>query len=191
MVSKLLGDDAPGCLWAKGNLELLSRPMISLVGSRDIMPRNLEFARELGRQAALQGFVLVSGNARGADRAAQSACLEAGGADVETLRGRTHHGADALDVRVPAALRAAVGVRDAVTEARSLAADVASGSHGVLLGSVWCGGRRARVRRGWRTGRQATSVAYRNRRCRPKSAAPTRGTTVPLWTRAPGVLAGR
>ena len=79
MVSKLLGDDAPGCLWAKGNLELLSRPMISLVGSRDIMPRNLEFARELGRQAALQGFVLVSGNARGADRAAQSACLEAGG----------------------------------------------------------------------------------------------------------------
>lgn len=78
-VLQLLGEDAPGCLWAKGPLELLSQPMIALVGSRDIMPDNLKFAREVGRQAALQGFVLVSGNARGADRAAQSACLEAGG----------------------------------------------------------------------------------------------------------------
>lgn len=74
-----LGDDAPGCLWTKGDLALLSRPMISLVGSRDIAPENLRFACEVGRQAARQGFVLVSGNARGADRAAQRSCLEAGG----------------------------------------------------------------------------------------------------------------
>ena len=84
-VAELLGDDAPGCLWAKGPLELLSRPMISLVGSRDIMPQNLEFAKELGRQAALQGFVLVSGNARGADRAAQCACVEAGGQVISVI----------------------------------------------------------------------------------------------------------
>ena len=37
---------------------------------------------------------------------------------------------DALDVGVPATLGAAVRVRDVVTEARSLAADVAVGSHG-------------------------------------------------------------
>ena len=60
-------------------------------------------------------------------------CLEAGGADVETLRGHASladHRANALDVRVPTTLGAAVGVRDVVTEARSLAADVAGGSHG-------------------------------------------------------------
>lgn len=74
-----LGEDATGCVWAKGPLELLSRPMVSLVGSRDISPENLEFARAVGRQAAGQGFVLVSGNARGADRAAQQSCLAAGG----------------------------------------------------------------------------------------------------------------
>ena len=74
-----LGDDAPGCLWAKGDLEILQNPMISLVGSRDLNPKNVEFAAEAGRQAALQGFTLVSGNARGADKTAQDACLKAGG----------------------------------------------------------------------------------------------------------------
>ena len=74
-----LGLDAPGCLWAKGDISILENPKIALVGSRDLHPVNEEFAREVGRQAALQGYVLVSGNARGADRAAQDACLAAGG----------------------------------------------------------------------------------------------------------------
>lgn len=78
-VHNRLGMDAPGCLWAKGDLDLLSKPAIALVGSREIGTENLAFAREVGRQAALQGFVLVSGNARGADRAAQESCLAAGG----------------------------------------------------------------------------------------------------------------
>lgn len=74
-----LGLDAPGCLWVRGELELLEKPAVALVGSRDLAPDNLAFAKEVGRQAARQGFVLVSGNARGADRAAQDSCLEAGG----------------------------------------------------------------------------------------------------------------
>ena len=78
-VHNRLGDDAPGCLWGKGNLELLSRPAMALVGSRELGSENLAFAKEVGRQAALQGYVLVSGNARGADRAAQDSCLAAGG----------------------------------------------------------------------------------------------------------------
>ena len=74
-----LGLDAPGCLWSRGDLELLQKPAVALVGSRDLAPDNLAFAKEVGRQAARQGYVLVSGNARGADRAAQDSCLEAGG----------------------------------------------------------------------------------------------------------------
>lgn len=74
-----LGLDAPGCLWAKGERSLLEKPAVALVGSRDLCPENEAFAREVGRQAARQGFVLVSGNARGADRAAQESCLAAGG----------------------------------------------------------------------------------------------------------------
>ena len=74
-----LGDEAPGCLWAKGDLEILKGSKISLVGSRDLNPANEVFAREAGRQAALQGYTLVSGNARGADKTAQNVALAMGG----------------------------------------------------------------------------------------------------------------
>lgn len=79
---RVLGWDCPGCLWGKGELSILERPAISLVGSRDILPANRRFAWEVGKQAALQGYTLVSGNARGADRLAQAACLENGGSVI-------------------------------------------------------------------------------------------------------------
>ena len=85
IVRKRLGLDAPGCLWAKGDLSLLETPMIALVGSRDLAPVNRAFAEEVGRQAALQGYTLVSGNARGADKAAQNACLNAGGRVISVV----------------------------------------------------------------------------------------------------------
>ncbi len=77
--------DCPGVLWAKGDLDLLNMPKISLVGSRDLLPENRRFAQEVGRQAARQGYALVSGNARGADRTAQDACLAAGGAVISVV----------------------------------------------------------------------------------------------------------
>ena len=76
---KALGSEAPGTLWYKGDLTLLDIPSVSVVGSRDLYPENQAFAEEIGRQAALQGYSLVSGNARGADRVAQEACLRSGG----------------------------------------------------------------------------------------------------------------
>lgn len=80
-----LGLDSPGVLWAKGDLSLLNTPAISLVGSRDLRSANREFAKEVGRQAAKQGMTLVSGNARGADKTAQNACLEAGGKVISVV----------------------------------------------------------------------------------------------------------
>lgn len=76
---KALGLDAPGTLWCKGDKTILHTKTISVVGSRDLRPENIAFAEELGKQAALQGYTLVSGNARGADRTAQEACLKYGG----------------------------------------------------------------------------------------------------------------
>lgn len=85
ILRKRLGLDAPGVLWARGDLSLLEQKAISLVGSRELGPENRRFAEEAGRQAALQGLVLVSGNARGADQAAQNACLEAGGRVISVV----------------------------------------------------------------------------------------------------------
>jgi len=87
-VRAALGLDCPGCLWAKGDISLLDTPCIALVGSRDLHPQNRAFAGEVGRQAALQGYTLVSGNARGADTAAQQACLEAGGNVISVVADR-------------------------------------------------------------------------------------------------------
>jgi len=91
---KCLGVRAPGTLWARGELSLLEKPLIALVGSRELNPENRRFARELGRQVALQGFCLVSGNARGADRQAQESCLEHGGNVISVV-------ADALEKVTP------------------------------------------------------------------------------------------
>ena len=79
LLRQRLGLDSPGCLWAKGNPEILRTPAVALVGSRDLLEENRAFAEAVGHHAAGQGLTLVSGNARGADRAAQKACLEAGG----------------------------------------------------------------------------------------------------------------
>lgn len=77
--------DSPGVLWAKGDLSLLERRAVALVGSRDIRRENGEFAARVGQEAARQGFVLISGNARGADTIAQKACLEAGGQIISVV----------------------------------------------------------------------------------------------------------
>ena len=80
-----LGLDSPGVLWAKGDLSILQKPKIALVGSRELHDENAAFAQEVGRQAAMQGYALVSGNARGADKTAQNACLSAGGQVISVV----------------------------------------------------------------------------------------------------------
>ena len=82
---KRLGLDSPGVLWARGDVSLLQQPMVALVGSRELKEENWKFAAEVGRQAAMQGYVLVSGNARGADRTAQENCLAAGGKVISVV----------------------------------------------------------------------------------------------------------
>lgn len=84
-VRKHLGLDSPGVLWAKGDVTLLGKSCVAVVGSRELKEENLRFAKEAGHQIARQGYVLVSGNAAGADRTAQDACLEAGGKVISVV----------------------------------------------------------------------------------------------------------
>lgn len=77
--------DSPGVLWARGDLSILEKPRIALVGSREIREENAAFAARVGAEAAIQGYVLVSGNARGADHIAQAACLNAGGQVISVV----------------------------------------------------------------------------------------------------------
>jgi len=81
--------DAPPFLWALGDLTLLSRPMISLVGARNASSLGTRMAKALARDLGAAGFVVVSGLARGVDAAAHLAALgtgtiavQAGGIDI-------------------------------------------------------------------------------------------------------------
>ena len=80
-----LGQNAPACLWMRGDLDILDTPAIALVGSRELSEENRRFAREVGYQAACQGYTLISGNARGADREAQESCLAQGGKVISVV----------------------------------------------------------------------------------------------------------
>ena len=81
--------DAPPLLWALGDLGLLARPLVALVGARNASSLGLRMTRALAGGLAEAGFVVVSGLARGVDAAAHAAALEtgtiavqAGGVDV-------------------------------------------------------------------------------------------------------------
>ena len=82
---RCLGEDAPAVLFCRGDCSILNRPALALVGSRELTPEGERFARRIGELAAAEGFVLVSGNARGADRTGQDACLNAGGSVLAVL----------------------------------------------------------------------------------------------------------
>ena len=77
-----LGAECPPVLFCRGDAALLQTRCVALVGSRSIAGEALEFARRIGALCAEEGFTLVSGDAAGADRAAQDACLRRDGCVV-------------------------------------------------------------------------------------------------------------
>lgn len=81
--------DAPPVLWLLGDVRLLTRPMVALVGARNASSLGTRMARRLAEGLGEAGYVVVSGLARGIDAAAHLAALAngtvaamAGGVDV-------------------------------------------------------------------------------------------------------------
>ena len=76
----LLGElqNAPVALIAKGDLALLQRPAIALVGARNSSAASCRFARQLAGELGGQGHVVVSGLARGIDTAAHQGAMPHG-----------------------------------------------------------------------------------------------------------------
>ena len=75
--------DAPPFLWAIGDLSVLKRPMVSIVGARNASSLGTRMAKSLARDLADAGYVIVSGLARGIDAAAHMAALDTGTVAVQ------------------------------------------------------------------------------------------------------------
>jgi DNA processing protein len=71
-------DDAPPLLTALGNINLLDRPLVAMVGARNASAAACRFARAIAHDLGREGQVVVSGLARGIDAAAHEGALEGG-----------------------------------------------------------------------------------------------------------------
>jgi DNA processing protein len=74
--------DPPAVLWIRGNVELLARPGIAVVGTRSPSPYGAGMAELLSRDLANRRLVILSGMARGVDTAAHKGAIDAGGKTV-------------------------------------------------------------------------------------------------------------
>lgn len=71
-------DTAPPALIVRGNLALLERPSVALVGARNASAAACRLARDLALGLAGEGVAVVSGLARGIDTAAHGGALDGG-----------------------------------------------------------------------------------------------------------------
>ncbi len=69
---------APPLLAVRGDLAILSRPMVAIVGSRNASALGAKFAERLAAELSEAGIAVVSGLARGIDAAAHRASLKGG-----------------------------------------------------------------------------------------------------------------
>jgi hypothetical protein len=72
-------------LYYAGDLALLKRQAVSIVGTREVTEDGAKRARKLSRELASTGVLVVSGLAKGVDRAAHTAAIEAGGATAAVI----------------------------------------------------------------------------------------------------------
>ncbi|KAA2235300.1 DNA-processing protein DprA [Salinarimonas soli] len=71
-------DTAPPLIALRGDAACLTKPMVALVGSRNASAAGLTFAGRLGGELGAEGYLVVSGLARGVDTSAHRASLRTG-----------------------------------------------------------------------------------------------------------------
>ena len=67
--------DPPNPLYIYGDIDLLNLPMIAIVGSRAASPEGIKNARDFAQALSAEGYLIISGLARGIDGAAHLGAL--------------------------------------------------------------------------------------------------------------------
>lgn len=79
----------PPIISVLGNVDLMHKPCVAIIGSRNASAIGLRFARQIAGELGEQGFTVVSGLARGIDAQAHSGALDTG--TVGVLGGGVDH----------------------------------------------------------------------------------------------------
>jgi DNA processing protein len=80
-----VGSSTAGLLYYAGDLSLVKRKCVAIVGSRKVSAEGAARARRLARELAAAGVVVVSGLAEGVDTNALRAAIEAGGKTIGVI----------------------------------------------------------------------------------------------------------
>ena len=93
-----LKTEAPVILYAKGDPVLLKERSVAIVGARNSSKISLDFTDQVAAKGVKEGYVVVSGMARGVDRKALEAALDHNGRSIivlpqgiETYRSKTYY----------------------------------------------------------------------------------------------------
>jgi DNA processing protein len=96
-----LKEDAPPILYGCGDAGLLDTGGLAVVGSRHVDDELISHTENVGKLAAKAGRTVISGGAKGIDRAAMRGALQAGGMVVGVMADSLERGALASDNREP------------------------------------------------------------------------------------------
>jgi DNA processing protein len=107
-------DPPPPLLWVLGDVALLSRRLVAVVGARAASAAGARFARSLAADLGAAGYGVVAGLARGIDAAAHNGSLETG--TVAVMAG----GVDDIYPPDNASLYQAIAERGAVVSERAM-----------------------------------------------------------------------
>lgn len=77
--------DPPPLLYFKGNRDLLTKPALAIVGSRNATPQGLSNAEAFAESASNAGFCIISGMALGIDAAAHAGGLRGSAASMAVV----------------------------------------------------------------------------------------------------------
>ncbi|MEC4818467.1 MAG: DNA-processing protein DprA, partial [Scytonema sp. PMC 1069.18] len=80
-----LRHSAPAILYGVGDVELLSRGGLAIVGSRDVDDETLSYTQRVAQTCCAHDIQVISGGARGVDQAAMLGAIAAGGTSVGVL----------------------------------------------------------------------------------------------------------
>ena len=75
----------PQQLYLKGNIELLNKNIISIIGSRSCTEKGRKLAKKFASELSAQGLVIASGMAKGIDTAAHIGALKQNGKTIAVL----------------------------------------------------------------------------------------------------------
>lgn len=96
-----LKEDSPPLLYGCGDMALLEKGGLAVVGSRQVDEELISYTEGIGKLAAQAHRTLISGGAKGIDRAAINGALQAGGEAVAVMSDSLERAAVAQEHREP------------------------------------------------------------------------------------------